>query len=490
MMFNKDIERIDNDNIILEGKPNLFISCKKAYLLFILLGVIFYVRPIIINFVEIMQSQLGLTDMPLNFYVSLISILIILLIFIYVIWIVASALSKEYIISDHRISYKSGLIFQKTIHMPYSKIQDIVVSQGIFGRIVSVGTVTAYSAYDGSKLELENINDPKHVESVIFDEINRLYDNYNFRTPYNSYNNVNPNNQYPNDYNNRPPNYQEFNNYNPNNRNNSYNPNERNNNYYPDNQQYNNQNYNESNIKDRYRNSNSSDSYNPPQNINKSQKKSKNPFNSRDFPFLNEDKKGFKEDSNYNNSNNHNLDVNDYVENPEEYQNSSAFSENNHLNQKNPRDNSHNRQNYDNNEEYTNNDYHEEDNFDQTMNQAINNMDGNLKFKKNNDYNSQPQDYPQNQQNYNRQNPQQFNSQNNQNFNQQQNPQQFNSQNNQNPNQYNQNPNQYNQNPNQYNQNQVNSQNPRNNQRTNKRGNESKFNAVLERHAKKFEKHD
>ncbi|WP_263641308.1 PH domain-containing protein [Methanobrevibacter arboriphilus] len=52
--------------------------------------------------------------------------------------------------------------------MPYSKIQDIVISQGILGRIVSVGTVTAYSGYDESKLEISNVSNPKLVEETIF----------------------------------------------------------------------------------------------------------------------------------------------------------------------------------------------------------------------------------------------------------------------------------------------------------------------------------
>lgn len=54
--------------------------------------------------------------------------------------------------------------------MPYAKVQDVVVSQGIIGKIVSVGTVTAYSGYDESKLELGNISNPNNVEEIIFEE--------------------------------------------------------------------------------------------------------------------------------------------------------------------------------------------------------------------------------------------------------------------------------------------------------------------------------
>lgn len=57
-MFNRGNEKITNENIILEGRPNLFLSCKKVFVLLILLGAISYTAPIVINYISQMQVQL------------------------------------------------------------------------------------------------------------------------------------------------------------------------------------------------------------------------------------------------------------------------------------------------------------------------------------------------------------------------------------------------------------------------------------------------
>ena len=175
-MFNRDDEKIVNENIILKGRPSFFLSCKKVFILLIILGAVSYISPIVINYITEMQVQIiRFVDLPLTQAATIITFLIIFLIILWIIWTLISWTGKEYTISDKRVTYKSGILFQKTVHMPYSKIQDVIISQGVLGRIASVGTVTVYSGYDESKLELNNVSKPKFVEETIFSEINKLH---------------------------------------------------------------------------------------------------------------------------------------------------------------------------------------------------------------------------------------------------------------------------------------------------------------------------
>ena len=52
--------------------------------------------------------------------------------------------------------------------MPYATIQDVNTSQSILDRIINVGTISLYSAYDNSQLELANVSNPSEIENIIF----------------------------------------------------------------------------------------------------------------------------------------------------------------------------------------------------------------------------------------------------------------------------------------------------------------------------------
>ena len=513
-MFNRDNEKINNENIILKGKPNLFLSCKKVFVLFIILGALSYTAPLAINYIIQMQVYLiRYINLPLTQIATITTFLLTFLIIFWIIWTLVSWTAKEYIISDHRITHKSGILFQKTIHMPYAKVQDVVVSQGILGKIVSVGTVTAYSGYDGSKLELNNISNPKKVEEIIFNELNKLYSPYpNQSLAGNQGGGNNPTTTINTNFNNTPNNYNnQFNserNYSPEPYTNSdnyinqdnygnydnqsiYNPYDNEENFeYNETPNINHNINNDSKIKDRYT---------PQHEIDEEPRRRYNPINDNDFPFLKKDKAH---------------DVNDYVENPDEYKNSSTFlddnldsdEDNNQFDISSGKDSGHVDNERSHNSDYNSfdgvdgvdsfdednidsYDYADENDYlDQTMSKAMNNLDDGIKFKntymandkvdndtdfynqnQKNQYQQQPNINQNNsQRNYNQQNPNiPMNNQPNyppQNNNYQNpNQQQYNQQNyqqNHNPQNNNyQNPNQQQYNQQQYNQQQYNQQN-------------------------------
>lgn len=55
--------------------------------------------------------------------------------------------------------------------MPYGTIQDVSTSQSIVAKILNVGTVSVYSAYDNNQMKLANISNVKEVENIIFSRI-------------------------------------------------------------------------------------------------------------------------------------------------------------------------------------------------------------------------------------------------------------------------------------------------------------------------------
>ena len=87
------------------------------------------------------------------------------------------SLDGEY--SESRVIVEKGIFFNKKNSMPFNTIQDISRSQSIIGRILSVGSIELYSAYDGKNLKIEDISSPKKVEDLIFENLRGTH----LRTP-------------------------------------------------------------------------------------------------------------------------------------------------------------------------------------------------------------------------------------------------------------------------------------------------------------------
>ena len=174
MFFNKD-NKIPNEKIIYKVKPNFFFSAKKAIFAFILLALLLGSTSPIIKFIADLQVYLiSRINLPLTSYVVIAIVVVALVLIFYIIWQIISWYSTEYILSNQRIITKKGLFLTKKNYMPYSSIQDVSSSQSIFGRIFSVGSISAYSAYDNNNILLKNISNPDNIEKVIFNNLNHV----------------------------------------------------------------------------------------------------------------------------------------------------------------------------------------------------------------------------------------------------------------------------------------------------------------------------
>ena len=185
-MFGKDNNHT-NERIIYQTKSNFIFGCKRAIYGFIILIVLLYLTRLIIQFIGKMQVHLiSRIQLPLTRYTSIAMFVLMLITMIYIVWQIISWYSKEYILTETKIVVKSGVLVTNKNNLPYSKIQDVNLSQSILGRIFNIGSISAYSAYDNNNILIENIGNPSELEDIIFDKMsnphntiqrNQHYDN-------------------------------------------------------------------------------------------------------------------------------------------------------------------------------------------------------------------------------------------------------------------------------------------------------------------------
>lgn len=167
-MFGKDNNQ-SNERIIYQTKSNFIFGCKGAIFGLILLFILLYVTRLIIQFIGKIQVYLiSRIQLPLTRYATIAMFVLMLIVMIYIIWKIISWYSKEYILTESKIIVKSGVLISNKNYLPFSKIQDVNISQSIFGRLFNIGSISAYSAYDNNNIQMENIGNPSEVEEIIF----------------------------------------------------------------------------------------------------------------------------------------------------------------------------------------------------------------------------------------------------------------------------------------------------------------------------------
>ena len=168
----------NSEKILFEGKPNIFFYCKSVFLWVMLLGVISYISPGVLSLVYELQIYLiNFVYLPLVTYISYFFIIVSFLIILRVIWILLVWKATYYIVTNFRLVLIEGIVVKNSYYMPFGRIQDILVSQGIIHRIFSVGDVIIVSAYDSTEIKFNNIHNPYEFQEMIINEVNKDYVN-------------------------------------------------------------------------------------------------------------------------------------------------------------------------------------------------------------------------------------------------------------------------------------------------------------------------
>lgn len=82
---------------------------------------------------------------------------------------------RKYVIRDHDISYKSGVIFSAITTVPYVRIQHLEINQGPFSRLFKLATLNVYTAGDSSDdLEINGLlkTEALQIKEFISQKIN------------------------------------------------------------------------------------------------------------------------------------------------------------------------------------------------------------------------------------------------------------------------------------------------------------------------------
>ncbi len=171
-MFGKDKKEEFHEKILYETQPNIFVYSKGILISMFVLGFLFFLYSAGIRYIGNMNVYLiESTKTPLTTYFALAVFVLIVIVVLYIILKLLIWTSIKYTITESRVIVEKGILLNKNNSMPFNTIQDVSRSQSLLGKIFSVGSITLYSAYDGKDLELKDISSPKKVENIIFENM-------------------------------------------------------------------------------------------------------------------------------------------------------------------------------------------------------------------------------------------------------------------------------------------------------------------------------
>lgn len=154
------------ENILLT-KHRHWLVWRPTFLLCILLAIVFLAASIVATFW--LLPQYGVV-MPLSL-LPFLSLLIPVFIFLPT-WIRWRA--EQYIVTDRRIIQLDGILSKHTIDSSLDKINDIELTQSLFGRIFGYGNLEIMTGSDVGLNMLRNIQDPLKFKIAMLDAKERL----------------------------------------------------------------------------------------------------------------------------------------------------------------------------------------------------------------------------------------------------------------------------------------------------------------------------
>ena len=132
-----------NNNVFLQNIPQKenvnYSTLEKKYLNVMVLNRVIWC---VLTLIAIIAIPI-LRDENFSIYIYLSSLFIWLIIFTFTGF---SFKKKKYVFREHDLIYSSGVIFTKSILIPYNRIQHLAVHQGVFSRIYNLASIQFYTA--------------------------------------------------------------------------------------------------------------------------------------------------------------------------------------------------------------------------------------------------------------------------------------------------------------------------------------------------------
>ncbi len=79
--------------------------------------------------------------------------------------------TTRFAITNQRVAYQSGIVQRRGVSIPLNRVNNVNFTQSFIARALNNGIVTIESAGETGDSVFENIPDPEHVRSLIFQQV-------------------------------------------------------------------------------------------------------------------------------------------------------------------------------------------------------------------------------------------------------------------------------------------------------------------------------
>lgn len=167
-MDDRNTDSFMGEKVLLETRPRLTLNLGSTIIKIIILLLLLYLFSSILALTASFQNILVYyIQIPLVTGVTYFLLLLVVILFLWIIWEIASWRATRYILTTRRVMIQKGIIRKKKIYMPYNMIQDINISRGILERIFRAGDIEIYGGHEHTEVILEDIPNPEHVDNTI-----------------------------------------------------------------------------------------------------------------------------------------------------------------------------------------------------------------------------------------------------------------------------------------------------------------------------------
>ncbi|MGV8144330.1 MAG: PH domain-containing protein [Methanothermobacter sp.] len=156
------------EKVLFDTRPRFTLNIGSTIIkIIILLLFIYFFTTILALTAQVQEVLIYYIQLPLVQGVSYILLLIVIILFLSIIWDIVSWRSIHYMLTTRRILIVKGILRKKKIYMPYDKIQDIDVSQGLLERLFKAGDIEIYGGHEHTQVIMEDVPNPYQVDNTI-----------------------------------------------------------------------------------------------------------------------------------------------------------------------------------------------------------------------------------------------------------------------------------------------------------------------------------
>ncbi len=170
------------ENVLYEARQHVVLLVSRIFMKLILIGIL--IATAIVSYEAFSQNIkpiiAGFTASQL---IPALAIFISLLLLISIFTDFLRWNAEQYIITDRRLIQVSGALNKTVIDSPLERIHDIRLSQSIFGRMFSYGSITVFTASDDGSYPIDHIVAPFDFKRALLEAKQNYERGYGYLDP-------------------------------------------------------------------------------------------------------------------------------------------------------------------------------------------------------------------------------------------------------------------------------------------------------------------